>query len=210
LADHPVKYLRNRSIFVKINAMKKILILVTLTGILFSAAAQVSFKPAIGLNFTDFSKNPSGEVKAQVGYQLGGSVVLGKKTYFEPGLFYIKKSSQYISTLSSNTQVDFDLSGVRIPLTVGVHLIGDNKSTVAVRAYGGVSAFLLASIKDLNKNDFNKASWGAYIGAGADLSIFFVEASYEWSVTNIQKDITAIDYGKSRSLFLNAGIKLKL
>lgn len=194
----------------KINTMKKILFLFSLILVTVMAQAQFAVKPAAGLNFTDFSKNPAGEVKSQLGYQFGGSVVLGKKAYFEPGIFFLKKSSQYISAISSNTKVDFDLSGIRIPLTVGVHLLGDNGSTFGIRGFGGVSAFLLTDIKDLDKSDFNSASWGAYAGAGVDISLFFVEASYEWSMTNLQKDVTAIDLGKSRSLFVHAGVKFKL
>lgn len=182
--------------------------------VLLSAATvfgQATIKPAVGLNLTDFSKNANGDVKAQVGYQFGGSVSFGKKIYFEPGFFFLRKSSEYVVSGSGTTpQTNFDLSGLRIPVTLGVHFLGDSKSTISVRGFGGASAFLLTSVKDLSIDDFNKASFGVFAGAGIDLSIFFVEASYEWSVSNIQKNVTAIDFGKARSLFLQGGLKVRL
>ncbi|MGC4038634.1 MAG: hypothetical protein QM764_21910 [Chitinophagaceae bacterium] len=51
---------------------------------------------------------------------------------------------------------------------------------------------------------------GAFAGLGVDLSIVFIEAKYEWSLTNLQKDITQVDVGRSRTIFLNAGVRIAL
>ena len=172
--------------------------------------AQVVIKPAIGVNATDFSKEPAtGEYKGRAGFQIGGSVAIGNKVYFEPGIFYVKKTTEYVdeNTQGLNDQ-DFNISGIRVPLTVGFNLLGSQSAPIGLRGFGGVSAFFLADIKDLNKDDFNTASWGTYVGLGLDITILFVEASYEWSLTNVQKNIQNIDVGKSRSLFVNAGIRI--
>jgi hypothetical protein len=174
--------------------------------------AQVEVKPAIGINFTDFSKDPQGgDSKAKLGYQIGGTVAFGKKLYFEPGIFFLKQSTEYTSANSNQPDVDYDISGLRIPISVGYKLLGDENSELGLRAFGGLSAFILTHVKDLDKDDFKSASFGAFLGGGVDISFVFVELQYQWSLTNVQdKDINMIDVGKSRTLFVNAGVRLRL
>jgi hypothetical protein len=173
--------------------------------------AQVEIKPAIGVNFTDFSKNPEGgETKAKVGYQVGGTVAFGKKLYFEPGIFWQKQSTEYNSGNSNQSDIDFELSGIRIPLAVGYKLLGDENSGFGLRGFGGLSAFFLTHVKDLDKDDFNNACFGAFLGGGVDISFIFAELQYQWQLTNVQDDVSQIDVGKSRTLFINAGVRLRL
>lgn len=173
--------------------------------------AQVTIKPAVGINLTDWSKDDaSGNYTAKTGFQLGGTVSFGKKIYIEPGLFYVRKSTQYSKEGSSINDVKYDISGIRIPVTVGVNLLGNAKSAVGLRALGGVSAFLLTSTKDQDKEFFKSVAWGVHAGVGLDITIVFVEASYEWSLSNLQKDVSTIDVGKTRSLFVNAGVRIPI
>jgi hypothetical protein len=175
------------------------------------AQAQLVIKPAVGINFTDLTKDEStGEYKSKVGWQIGGSIVLGeKKFYLEPGIFYVQKSSQFESSSSSVEDVDFDISGIRIPVTIGYSL-GNETSAVKMRIFGGGSAFILTNTKNIDKDDLKNAFWGLYAGAGIDLSMFFLEGSYEWSLTDVSDDIDNIDVGKTRSVFIHAGIRIKL
>lgn len=174
------------------------------------AQAQLVIKPAVGVNFTDLSKNEGGEFKARTGWQIGGSIVLGeKKFYLEPGIFYVQKSSKFDSTSSSVEELKFDINGIRIPLTIGYSL-GEETSPVKVRIFGGGSAFIITNTTKINKDDLKNATWGLYAGAGLDLSMFFLEGSYEWSLTNISDDLDQIDVGKTRTLFIQAGIRIKL
>ncbi|MBX3252736.1 MAG: outer membrane beta-barrel protein [Chitinophagaceae bacterium] len=176
-----------------------------------TATAQLAIKPAAGINLTDFSKDPAtGKFKAKAGYQLGGTIAFGKKAYIEPGFFWVKKSTEYITEDTNEEDITFDISGIRIPVSIGANLAGNEKSLIGLRVFCGASAFLLTSIKDLDKDDFKTASWGVFAGAGLDIAIVFVELSHEWSLTNIRKNISQIDIGKSRSLFINAGIRLPL
>lgn len=173
--------------------------------------AQVVIKPAIGMNFTNLSKDlDDGEFKSKVGWQIGGSILLGKKFYVEPGIFYVQKTSEFESSSSSIDDVDFDLSGIRIPVSIGIHLLGEEKSTIKLRVFGGGSAFILTDVKDLDKDDFKSATWGVYAGAGIDFSMVFLEASYEWSLSDVSEDVDNIDVGKTRSVFVQAGIRIEL
>lgn len=176
-----------------------------------STRAQLVIKPAVGINLTDLSKDPAtGEFKSQVGWQIGGSLAFGKKVYLEPGFYYGKKSSKYQSSGTSASDIDFDLSGIRIPVAVGVNLLGSGKSPVGLRIFGGGSAFILTDIKDFDKDDFKSATWGVFAGAGLDLSLFFLDAQYEWSLSDVGKDLSMIDIGKTRSIFIQAGVRIAL
>jgi hypothetical protein len=177
-------------------------------------SAQTTIKPTVGLNFTDFSNDISGvgEFKAKTGWQIGGSIAFGKKFYFEPGIFYTAKSTEF-QTSSSPSIPDqkTTINGIRIPLGVGLNLIGNEKTLVSLRGFGGVSGFFLTSVGDnLDKDDFEKANFGVFAGAGIDVWKLFLDLSYEWSMTNVQSDVSQIDIGKSRSLFINAGLRINL
>jgi hypothetical protein len=192
--------------------MKRLFI--SLSALLFGAMmaqAQLVIKPAVGVNFSDLSKDQEdGEFKAKVGWQIGGSIMLSKnKLYLEPGVFYVQKSSKFESSSSSVSDIDFNISGIRIPVTIGINL-ADEKSTVNFRIFGGGSAFILTNTKNLDKDDLKNATWGVYAGAGLDISLFFLDASYEWSLTNVSDNINNVDVGKTRSIFVQAGIRLKL
>jgi len=193
--------------------MKKFQLLVVLVFLFVGASAQVTIKPAVGLNFTDWSKDVvSGEFKAKAGYQIGASVSFGKKIYIEPGLFFVGKSTEFISS-DTEEQQDFkqDLQGLRVPVAIGFNLLGSQSTLVGLRGFGGLSAFVLTGTKgEINKDDLKNASFGAFAGAGVDIWKLFLDLSYEWSLTNIQKDIENIDVGKTRTVFINAGIRINL
>ena len=176
-------------------------------------SAQTTIKPGIGLNFTDFSKDPaSSEFKAKVGYQVGSTVAFGKKFYIEPGLFYVGKSTEFTTSSSTTPEKqDFKISGLRVPVAVGLNIIGNEKTTVSLRGFGGLSGFFVTSVSDdIDKDEINKSNFGVFAGAGVDFWKLYMDLSYEWSLTNVQKDVSAIDIGNSRSLFITAGIRLNL
>ncbi len=173
------------------------------------AYAQAELKPGIGITFSDVSKNPAnGEVTGQLGWQLGGSVLIGQKLYGEGGVFYATKSTAFTST-SANLEFENDINGVRIPVALGYHLIGDQKGQFALRVFGGGSAFIVTSVSapGVSKDDFTSPTWGVFAGAGLNIFIFFVDLQYEWSLSDVSS-LSTVDIGKSRSFFANAGIRL--
>lgn len=175
-------------------------------------AAQTTIKPGVGLNFTDFSKDPIvGEYKAKTGWQIGGSVAFGKKFYIEPGLFYVGKSTEFEASGNVGSyNLKADINGIRIPVAVGLNLIGNEKTMISLRGFGGLSGFFLTSVgDDLDKDDFEKANFGLFAGAGLDIWKLFLDISYEWSLTDVSK-VSTIDVGQSRSLFITAGLRINL
>lgn len=170
--------------------------------------AQTTLKPHVGLNFTDFSVT-GGEASGKAGFLAGLSMAFGKKIYFEPGLQYVKKSSEITTTATTpNWDPNTSLSGFRVPVAVGINLLGSEKTTFSLRGFGGASAFFITDVSDnINDDNINKTNFGVFAGAGLDIWKVFVDLSYEWSLTNIQEDVSAVEVGKTNSLFLNAGFR---
>ena len=170
--------------------------------------AQTTLKPHVGLNFTDVSVT-GGEASGKAGFLAGLSVAFGKKIYFEPGLQYVVKSTEITSSSSTPTwDPSTSFKGFRVPVAVGINLLGNEKTTFSLRGFGGASAFFITSVSDnLNNADINKTNFGVFAGAGLDIWKIFVDLSYEWSLTNIQENVSAIEVGKTNSLFLNAGFR---
>ena len=171
--------------------------------------AQLEIKPALGINATDWSEDPeSGKVSANVGWQLGGTVKAGDKFYGEGGIFWTYKSTKYEED-ATDFNFDTEISGIRIPAMLGYHFLGKGTSTIGLRAFGGASVFIVTTVNalELTKDDFNKAAWGVFLGAGLDFSILFLDIQYEWSLTDVSS-VTTVNVGKSKSLFVNAGVRL--
>jgi opacity protein-like surface antigen len=174
-----------------------------------SAFAQATIKPHVGVNFTDVSlsaDNTSASGKA--GVLAGLSVAFGKKFYIEPGLQYVAKSTTYTTTQAPNVEQDFSLKGFRIPVAVGLNLLGNEKSLVTLHGFGGLSAFFVTS--DDYAFDINKTNWGVFAGAGVDIWKLFVDMSYEWSLSELSSNVNNIEVGKTRSLYINAGFRFNL
>jgi len=173
--------------------------------------SQIEIKPAIGINFTGFSQDPENATSsAQLGWQLGGTVSFGDRLYGEGGIFWVYKAND-ISETDTNITFSTSLSGVRIPIMVGYHLLGSEGDFLGLRVFGGASLTIVSNVdaEDLSKDDFTSPTYGAFIGAGVDLSLFFLDLKYEWSLSDVS-NISSFDVGQARTLFINAGVRLGL
>ncbi len=191
--------------------MKKITLSLFFLSFAIASFGQVELKPAIGINVTNVSKDPdTGSTKGQVGFQVGASVLIGEKFYVDPGIFYVKKSTQFVEEGTNPQELTLDMSGIRIPVAVGYHLLGNEESLASLRILGGGSAFFTTSVDadDASKDDFKSPSWGLFAGAGLDIWILFLDVKYEWSLTDVSS-ITNFDVGKYRSFYSNLGVRIR-
>jgi hypothetical protein len=173
-------------------------------------AGALEFKPAIGLTFTDVTKDPvSGSASGKAGWQIGGTVLMGERLYFEAGAFYAEKSTDVTSTVPSSTYQIDAIKGVRIPAMVGVSLLGGQEGSLGLRAFGGGSAFIVTAVDatGLSKSDFESPTYGVFLGAGVDFLMLFADLKYEWGLTDVSS-LSTIDIGSSRSIYLNVGLRL--
>ena len=192
--------------------MRKALTLLVALFAVSVAFGQVTLKPGIGLNWTDFSKNPDdGSFKMKTGWHVGASALFGNKIYGELGAFYVEKTTEFSSTQAGVETTTNKLKGVRVPLNVGWNIIGDEESLIDIHAFGGVSGFFLTSAvsddEDI-KEFINDVQWGVFAGAGIDIWLLYLDLSYEWSLTDISTE--SVDIGQTRGLYATLGVRIPL
>jgi hypothetical protein len=194
--------------------MKKIIFSVAILSLFLFAGngySQVELKPAVGINFNSYSEDPaSGETSSRVGWQFGGTISYGDKFYGEGGIFWSYKSNEF-TAIDTNLTFNTDISGIRIPVMVGYHLLGKEKDIFGLRAFGGGSIFLITSVdaEGLTKDDFTSPTYGVFLGLGADISMFFLDVKYEWSLSDVSS-VTSFDVGKSKAIFINGGVRISI
>lgn len=188
--------------------MKKILTLAlvfTLGTLILQAQTQI--KPGVGINFTNIS-GEGADAKGQMGWQFGGSVAFGEKFYVEPGIFYQTSAFEF-TTANGGPVTDLTYSGLRIPVAVGLDVLGNADSFAGLRVFGGASGYLVTGTSSdfIEKDEIESPQWGVFAGAGLDIAIFYIDLSYQWSLSNIQTDVDQIDFGKSKGIFITAGLR---
>lgn len=193
--------------------MKKTAItFIFLISIAFSGLSQMVIKPGIGMNFTRLSNDPlSYETTGRLGWQLGGTITFGDHFYFEPGIFWVKNNWNLQNIDPNIPEFKNDISSLRIPVFVGLNLIGDATDDRNFHIFGGPAAQIVTKVNTgstgLTTDDFSKFIWGLNLGAGISINKIFIDAGYEWGFTNIYKnDPNDI---QSRGFWLNAGFRLE-
>ncbi|MEH0154351.1 porin family protein [Limibacter armeniacum] len=173
--------------------------------------AQVELKPHIGINAFRYNDDPGTfESDARAGIQLGASLAIGNKVYFEPGFQFVNRKTELVSTQTDRELsireviAQPDLKGIRVPLLVGLRF-ADADAPVNFRVFAGPSATFLTNKEENVFHDFTfkETDWGMNVGAGLDLFIFFIDAGYEFGINKTFADT------RSRSLYANAGVKIK-
>lgn len=94
-------------------------------------------------------------------------------------------------------------------MVVGLDVLGNADSFAGLRVFGGASGYFVTgtSSEFLSTDDIESPQWGVLAGAGLDIAIFYLDASYQWSLTNVQTDVNQIDLGKTKGFFLTAGLR---
>jgi Outer membrane protein beta-barrel domain len=194
---------------------KSVLTFALILGAAIMVSAQVEIKPTIGFNLSKLSTEPDGfNQSARVGYELGGTVQIGKKLYFEPGIFWVKMSSELVHANDVTLNVQSDISAIRIPAFVGYQIIGgDEENIFGLRVFGGPTGSWVTKIQgndtDLNKDNFNKFIWGIDAGAGIDVWLLFLDIGYEWGLSPVFKESVDPDKAKNNAWWWNLGVRIR-
>jgi len=199
--------------------MKTLFSLVFFTAFI-ACQAQVEIRPYLGANFSNVSKTPDGtSTKAKLGGQIGASMMIGNRFHLNPGIAYFSRSTEFSSSGDLNT--DQTVEGVIIPILVGYRFVDPTTEPfLNFRLFAGPSLMFLTTRKYDNGEfndvvDWNDSQWGAQVGAGLDVSIFFVDFTYEFGLTNTNDGIKE-DQGfvgsfgdiKQNTFMVNAGVRL--
>ncbi len=190
---------------------KTVIAIIFLAGFYFAGFSQMVIKPAIGMNFTSLSNDPlSYETTGRMGWQIGGTIAMGDQFYFEPGIFWEKNNWNLQNIDPQVPEFKNDISAIKIPIFVGINVVGDANDN-NFHIMGGPTMRIITDVNPgstgKTKDDFSDFIFGMDIGAGISMGKIFIDAGYEWGLTNIYKDET--NDIRSRGFWLNAGFRLK-
>lgn len=202
--------------------MKKTLLILSLFTFSLAANAQFEIRPYVGPNFSNVNKSADNTTtKAKLGGQIGIGLMMGNRIYFNPQIAYFSRATEYsVAGIggSGNVNLDQKIGGVTIPLLIGVRLIDmDNDPFFNIRAFAGPSIQFLTTAKFTNSGadqqiDWKKNQFGAQFGAGIDVSMFFVDAAYEFGLSKSGKAVKGSGFNdiKNNTFYINAGVRFNL
>jgi len=200
--------------------MKTLLFLAFFAAII-TCQAQVEIRPYLGANFSNVSKSPDGTTtEGKLGGQIGASLMIGNRFHLNPGIAYFRRSTEFIS--ANDLSTDQTVDGVIIPILVGYRFVDPTTEPfLNFRVFAGPSLMFLTTTEYdddiLNESvNWNDNQWGAQVGAGIDVSIFFLDVTYEFGLTNTNDGINGEDGGlitnfgeiKQNTFMVNAGVRL--
>jgi len=168
--------------------MNRFILLCFVLSIPFLSKAQFTVSPKVGVNYLWVGDRPQGldRSSADKGWQAGVDLRLGKRFYFQPGIYYVNTGTSIRSLEDIKDIRTGKASFMKIPANVGFKLI--DTWLFKMRIHGGGTANKLIAVKDngdLQASDFNTWHYGANVGAGIDVLIFSLDANYEWGLTDL-------------------------
>ena len=197
--------------------MKAKILLFFLT-ISFVSFAQ--FKPHIGMNWAQLSTEPQNFTEeGRAGFVIGAGFKFGEDFYLEPALQFSNLGTKLISKDDKDITHQSYVQTIRIPLMVGYDFM-DKESAFNLRVFTGPSASVVMGVNTENsdaaagivpesKEHFASSIWGWNVGAGVDITIFYIELSYEIGMTDFYSDKSPQLQGtKNNAFYITAGINL--
>lgn len=202
--------------------MKKLIsTFVLLISITTLCLAQLELKPAIGINVGRFDSNPSRDKQkdslvsaSRAGYQVGASLIIGRKLFVEPGIFFTRMNQSFTPTNIEleKSEFTFGANYLRIPVNFGFQFIGSTNSLAGLRIFIGPSMFIPLNVKDnsypLVKADLKSPQFDIAVGAGLNIWLLFLDVSYGWGLTPQFKDDSI--QAKMQAFYANVGFRFKL
>lgn len=169
----------------------------------------------MGVNFSDVSKAPDGvTTQARLGAQVGASAIFGKQFHFMPGIAWFARSTQY--SVAGATNFDQKVNGVLVPLLVGYRFVdAESRPFFNARLFAGPAMMFLnrTEFTDGQANesvDWSSTQWGAQMGLGFDIAIFFLDVGYEFGLSNTAEGASASGFSdiRNNTFYANAGLRL--
>ncbi|MBP5135531.1 MAG: outer membrane beta-barrel protein [Paludibacteraceae bacterium] len=196
--------------------MRKLL-LILLFFVAFGAYAQSELKFYYDLNCSSYYNVPKNEpTTLKTGMGGGFSYLYGRKLYIEPGIMFAQHRKQYTKENGEDVKLTAKIKEqmLKVPLHIGLHLFGNERSHCAFRIYLGptYACSLKSSVKVNNigdvadKFDFKRSRWGADAGVGLNLYFFFVDVLYEQEFSKYSDDTNKRNMGFQ----VNAGLRFTL
>ena len=173
--------------------MKKLLLaLFLISGLAFSARAQMQYGVIGGLNFGYYNTVPPvTDAISSLGYMIGIRGSLGDNLFFEPAIEFASYGSTLTDGPADITDHKMRSNYIRVPLQAGLKVFDDAPVNIEVRA--GVSESFLVGFTDdvttgpspaFTKSDIAGTRTAGIIGGGIKVFFLKLDLEYEWGLTN--------------------------
>ncbi|NVK27834.1 MAG: PorT family protein [Flavobacteriia bacterium] len=196
--------------------MKRVTTIIAAVLVASSAFAQtISVRPSFGFNLTHLTNEGVqwNSKEQRLGYQFGAGLMVGDKFYVEPGIYWNTMTKDLYDVNDPNEEIFSNtIHSIRLPVTVGYHLIGDESGIFDLRIFGGAAGSFITSVNSdapgLEKDDFNSLLLDLHAGVGIDLWILFVEWHYLQGLTPVFNE--GANDGKLQGFYGNIGLRFRL
>lgn len=164
-----------------------------------------------GANLSRYSQEENLKANSRVGYQIGGYLTLGKKSFLRTGVYFFRMNPQLQITDSLNIttalQDDYPVNYIQVPVHYGFYLV--NPPTGIFKLYmllgGAYASVLKVGSNDfgLEKDNYNSSSFSLNGGIGMHIATIVVDIQYDYGLTNVFKYNSET---KNRMLSISAGV----
>jgi hypothetical protein len=191
--------------------MKRLLFtIITLCSLVGISQSQISLRPQVGINFSTLTDEiADGDFEGNAGYQFGADLQLGGSFYIQPGLNF---ESARLSRRNGQGVGDIRVSRVNIPVVAGFRLASTDDNSIGLRAFAGpnfaihVNEDLDQSLTFINKDNIRDSQVSGIVGAGLDLSVFFVDVAYKFGISKFFEDVNSDS--RINLFYVNTGVRL--
>lgn len=173
-----------------------------------SLQAQVTFRPYVGINSSSLTKDlDSLAFNSGTGYQIGVDLQIGARFYVQPGV-QVEYLKNELEPLGGDKTV-LKRSRLRASALIG-YSYGGVESTFSFRMFTGPNASINLSAKEDDvdiKDELKNLIFGWNVGVGADFSILFVDAGYQFGLSEIYDAVEAAP--RNNLFYANAGLRVR-
>jgi Outer membrane protein beta-barrel domain len=158
----------------------------------------------------------------KAGYQFGVDLLLGQRLFVKPGLHLQVRSLNYTVNgvdqdgLPNGTKNEYQYTSqsLRIPVMVGVRLIGTSAENDFNLYFMGGPTALIAVNAELEDNSFNVTTratqWYLGAGLGFEYKFLFLEGGYDVGITNVFLGDGINTNPKVNDVYAAAGVRFVL
>jgi hypothetical protein len=203
--------------------MKKFFITLTfISAFSLISTAQITVKPGGGFHYLTLTRSTENWDRfGDIGYQLGGTVTIGRLFYFEPGIFWMSNTCEFsqidgedgFGPIRMNHRMDI----LRVPLLAGYSFWDSQGTALDIKLLAGPAInFVLGA--DNSKpytsapvtSDYKTIFWGGDIGISLAYWWLFLDAGFEFGLSKVYKTPEKFGSAKANIFYLNLGVRLRL